>query len=163
MDIVLQLCQNLAGQRFHCGSLPSPGARRPSPHHNREHLSHKTVFRGLPGFSIVHARSYENLTSRTNSSFTLCPLSPDQRHRSKGEKHSVSFCSETISRLPSRESCVPEVMEGHREVNESVRESLEGRTDEGTRSGEVSETTSHSPRSTLVTLLHRHKRSKRCS
>lgn len=150
MDVLMQLCQNLATKRPHSGSLPASGmtpqlAHRSLPHHHRDSASSRTLLQIQPDPQIIHALSHEYLPSMTNSSATLRPPSPE----TKREKHSVSFSCETVSRQPSQESCTSEFAERFRKSSEEETTS--------------DNTNSHSSHRTLPSILNHPNSSRRSS
>ncbi|VDL19688.1 unnamed protein product [Hymenolepis diminuta] len=159
MDIVMQLCQNLATKRPHSGSLPASGvtpqlAHRPLPHHHRDSTPITTLLQIQPDPQIIHALSQEYLPSITYSSTTLRPPSPE----TKRGKHSVSFSCETVSRQPSQESSTPEFTEKFRKSSEE--KSGEEFVSEETTSDNTNSRSSHR---TLPSILNHPNRSRRSS
>ncbi|KAM3183248.1 hypothetical protein ACTXT7_010714 [Hymenolepis weldensis] len=159
MDVVMQLCQNLATKRSHSGSLPASGmtpqfAHRSLPNHHRNSPPFRTLLQVQPDPQIIHALSHEYLPSMTNSSATLRPPSPE----TKREKHSVSFSCETVSRQLSQESCTSE-------FTERFRKSSEEKSGEEVASEETTSdnTNSHLSHRTLPSILYHPNRSRRSS
>ena len=168
---MLQLCQNLVGQRPHTGSLPSPGMIPPPFHkplqHSRETHSRTEILRMPTNSSLGLTRSYDDLTQPGIIQSGLRSHSPPHANSSssKRSKHSVSFSCETVLQQchgnPSSN-----LMETQVEVEEEGKEGLETRIDEPEFEPETAkESSQHALGKSLVTaaaaVLRRHKNTRK--
>lgn len=176
IDIVMQLCQSLAGQRPHTGSLPPPGvvplyAHKPS-HHSRETSSRVSLLRTSLNLYPDQTRSHEDLSTSPTSSSTLCPPSPAYEPTSTSSrrgKQSVSFSCETVLH-PSRGYISPEVLDAQARVEKRMKgdagqgnqEKADARKSQMFETEEDALSTTHRPFPTAATVvLHRRKSRRR--
>ncbi|VDM17022.1 unnamed protein product [Hydatigera taeniaeformis] len=127
MDTVIQLCQSIAGQRPHTGSLPPSGifplyAYKPS-HRSRETSPAVALLQTSLDLYLNQTRSHEDLSSSPASSSTLCP--PPLVHGpitapSRRGKQSVSFSCETVPH-PSKGSFSSQMLEAQDGVEKRVK------------------------------------------
>lgn len=128
MDIVMRLCQSIAGQQPHTGSLPPSGIfplyAHKHPHRSRETSSPVALLRTSLDLFLDQTRSHEDLSSPPTSSSTLCPPSlahgPTSTSSRRG-KQSVSFSCETVLH-PSQGFISPKVLEAQARVEKRVKE-----------------------------------------
>uniref|UniRef100_A0A158RA41 Potassium voltage-gated channel subfamily KQT member 5 n=1 Tax=Taenia asiatica TaxID=60517 RepID=A0A158RA41_TAEAS len=175
MDIMMQLCQTIAGQRPHTGSLPPSGifplyAHKP-PHRSRETSSPVALLRTSLDLYLDQTRSHEDLSSPPTSSSTLRPPSlahgPTSTSSRRG-KQSVSFSCETVLH-PSQGSISPKVLEAQAGIEKRVKGGAGERSKEEVdeRKNEMLETEGDAPSKTHVlfptttAVLHRHKSRRR--
>ncbi|KAL5110025.1 Potassium voltage-gated channel subfamily KQT member 5 [Taenia crassiceps] len=167
MDIVMQLCQSIAGQRPHTGSLPPSGifplyAHKP-PHRSRETSSPVALLRTSLDLYLDQTRSHEDLSSPPTSSSTLCPSSlarkPTSTSSRRGEQ-SVSFSCETVLH-PSQGFISPKVLEAQAEgvtgrADEENQEEVDGKKKRFEAEEDAQSTTHGLLPTTTAAVLHRH-------